>query len=160
MLKMAKTDEAIELSDEPRSIRDPVKFNRLRIMIEEEAIKPTWGCPLYIACRPGGWLKSEHREAGDRYQQITIDHHAAQRIDPEELAPEMRELEYKRIEARKTKWRDAVMVLGMGRSIVDAFVLQEVALTSERERLIARDALQLLANYFARGTKRERRTVL
>jgi hypothetical protein len=155
MLKMAKTEEAIELSDEPRSIRDPVKFNRLRIMIEEEAIKPTWGCPLYIAARPGGWLKSEHREAGDRYQQITSDHHAAQRVDPEELAPEMRELEYKRIETRKTKWRDAVMVLGMGRSIIDAFVLQEVTLITERERLIARDALQLLANFFSKGrTKR------
>jgi hypothetical protein len=160
MLKMAKTEEAVALTDEPRSIRDPVKFNRLRVMIEEEAIKPTWGCPLYIAARPGGWLKSEHREAGDRYQQITMDHFAAQRVDPEELAPEMRELEYKRIEARKLKWRDAVMVLGMGRSIVDAFVLQEVALTTERERLIARDALQLLANYFSKGRTKQVRNVI
>jgi hypothetical protein len=160
MLKMAKAEDAVNLSDEPRSIRDPVKFNRLRIMIEEEAIRPTWGCPLYIAARPGGWLKSEHREAGDRYQQITLDHHAAQRVDPEELAPEMRELEYKRIEARKTKWRDAVMVLGMGKSIVDAFVLQEVALVTERERLIARDALQLLANYFSRGGTKQVRNVI
>jgi hypothetical protein len=159
MLKMAKTDE-VALDDEPRSIRDPVKFNRLRVMIEEEAIKPTWGCPLYIAARPGGWLTSEHREAGDKYQQITLDHQAAQRIDPEELAPEMRELEYKRIQSRKTKWRDAVMVLGVGRGIVDAFVLREVALITERERLIARDALQLLSNYFSRGTNRERKSVV
>jgi hypothetical protein len=149
MLKMAK-EEALHLVDDPRPM-DIVRWQRFRVMVEEEAIKPTWGCPLYIAARPGGWLKSEHREAGDRYQQITLDHHAAQRIDPEELAPEMRELEYKRIESRKAKWRNAVAVLGMGRSIVDAFVLREVALTTERERLVARDALQLLANYFSRG---------
>jgi hypothetical protein len=155
MLRMAKTDEAIELTDEPRSIRDPVKFNRLRIMIEEEAIKPTWGCPLYIAARPGGWLTSGQREAGDKYQQITLDHHAAQQTDPDDLPAEARELAHRRIAQRKTKWRDAVMVLGMGRSLVDDLVLREVSLTTERDRLIARDALQLLANYFARGTKRQ-----
>jgi hypothetical protein len=160
MLKMAKSEEALNLDDEPRSIRDPVKFNRLRVMIEEEAIKPTWGCPLYIAARPGGWLTGEHREAGDRYQQITLDHHAAQRIDPEELAPEMRELEYRRIASRKAKWRDAVMVMGAGRGIVDALVLQEVTLTTERERMVARDALQLLSNFFSKGRTKQVRNVV
>jgi hypothetical protein len=155
MLKMAK-EEACTLSDDPRPM-DVVRWQRLRVMVEEEAVKDTWGCPLYIAARPGGWLTSEQREAGDRYQQITIDHLAAQRTDPEELAPEMRELEYRRIAARKTKWRDAVMAMGAGRGIVDALVLQEVRLVTEREKLVARDALQLLVNLFSKGTNRVRK---
>jgi hypothetical protein len=152
-IKMVK-EEALSLNDDPRPM-DVVRWQRFRVMIEEEAIKPTWGCPLYSAARPGGWLTSEQREAGDKYQQITIDHLAAQRTDPDELAPEMRELEYKRIAERKRKWRDAVMAMGAGRGIVDAFVLREVKLVTEREKLVARDALQLLVNLFARGTKRQ-----
>ncbi len=151
MLKMAKTEEVIELSDEPRSIRDPVKFNRLRIMIEEEAIKPTWGCPLYIACRPGGWLTSEHREAGDKYQQLTIDHRKFQEIDPEEMIPEAREFMYMRIRTTKERWLECVQTLSRGRRVVDQFVLEEIRLTSEADKRIVRDGLQLLANFFNCG---------
>jgi hypothetical protein len=156
MLRMAKTDEAIELTDEPRSIRDPVKFNRLRIMIEEEAIKPTWGCPLYIACRPGGWLKSEHREAGDKYQQATIDYNRAQQTDPDEMVPEARELAYRRIELYKRNWAECIKVLGVGRKVVDKLVLQELRVDSEAEKKIARDGLQLLANFFNTGRNKPR----
>jgi hypothetical protein len=156
MLKMAKTEEAIELSDEPRSIRDPVKFNRLRIMIEEEAIKPTWGCPLYIAARAGGWLTSEHREAGDKYQQATIDHARAQQSDPEDMVPEARELAYRRIEVYKSRWTECVKTLGRGRKAVDKLVIEERRLDSEAEKKIARDGLQLLANFFNTGKNKPR----
>jgi hypothetical protein len=150
-IKMAKIEEDIELSDEPRSIRDPVKFNRLRIMIEEEAIKPTWGCPLYIAARPGGWLTGEQREAGDKYQQAAMDHAHAQQTDPEDMVPEARELAYRRIEVYRNRWTECVKILGRGRKAVDRLVLEEYRLSSESERMIARDGLQLLANFFNTG---------
>jgi hypothetical protein len=155
MLKMAK-DEALSLGDDPRSIRDPVKFNRLRVMIEEEAIKPTWGCAVYIAARPGGWLTSEHREAGDKYQQATIDYNRAQQTDPEDMVPEARELAYKRIETYKRRWAECVETLGRGRRAVDRLVLQEYRLDTEAERKIARDGLQLLANFFNLGKNKPR----
>jgi hypothetical protein len=151
MLKMAKSEEALNLDDEPRSIRDPVKFNRLRVMIEEEAIKPTWGCPLYIAARPGGWLTSEHREAGDKYQQLTIDHKQLQDIDPEEAIPEAREFLYRRIKSTKDKWTECTKLLSLGRPMVDRLVLEEIRLTTPAEKRIAKDGLQLLANFFATG---------
>jgi hypothetical protein len=155
MLKMAK-DEACTLSDDPRSIRDPVKFNRLRVMIEEEAIKPTWGCPLYIAARPGGWLTSEQREAGDKYQQATIDYNRAQQTDPEDMVPEARELAYKRIEVFKRRWTECIKTLGRGRGAVDRLVLDEYRLDTEAQRKIARDGLQLLANFFNTGKNKSR----
>jgi hypothetical protein len=153
MLKMAK-EEACTLSDDPRSIRDPVKFNRLRVMIEEEAIKPTWGCPLYIAARPGGWLTTEQREAGDKYQQATIDYNRAQQTDPEDMVPEARALAYKRIEVFKRRWTECIKALGRGRKAVDRLVIEEYRLDTELERKIAKDGLQLLANFFNTGNKR------
>lgn len=151
MLKMAKEAE-IKLDDEPRNVRDPVMYNRLRVMIEEEAIKDTWGCPLYVAARRGGWLTEEHRRAGDKYQQITLDHKQAQESDPEELPPEMRELAYKRIERRKAAWKECVKTLGRGRQAVDRLVLEETNLPFA-DRAIAKDGLQLLANLFNTGNK-------
>jgi hypothetical protein len=153
MLKMAK-DEACTLGDDPRSIRDPVKFNRLRVMIEEEAIKPTWGCPLYIAARPGGWLTSEQREAGDKYQQITIDHRQLQDMDPEEAIPEAREFLYRRVKSNKERWLECIKTLGRGRDAVDRLVLEEERLLTPVDRRIAKDGLQLLANYFNTGNRR------
>jgi hypothetical protein len=155
MLKMAKTEEAIELSDEPRFVRDPVKFNRLRIMIEEEAIKPTWGCPLYIAARKGGWLNEDQRRAGDKYQQLTMDYRRLMASDPDDFPAEARELAYKRLNSTKERYTEVLSVLGIGRRAVDTLVLEELNLASEKERGVARDGLQLLSNFFEIGTKRQ-----
>jgi hypothetical protein len=146
MLKMAKTEEAIELSDEPRSARDPVMFNRLRIMIEEEAIKPTWGCPLYIAARKGGWLNEDQRRAGDKYQQTRLDYIQAQGSDPRE-APD-RELAYRRVHKRKRLWREATAALYGTRHMVDRFVIEERPACTETEKLAVKDGLTLLVNFF------------
>jgi hypothetical protein len=157
MLKMAKGEEALELSDDPRSIRDIAKHNRLRVMIEEEAIKPTWGCPLYIAARKGGWLTEDQKRAGDKYQQVCIDYADSQQIDPDRLMPEVRELAYRRIAHRKALWKECVSTLGLGRKLVDSFVLREESVTHQAGRLVVRDGLQLLSNFFEAGTKRERK---
>jgi hypothetical protein len=151
MLKMAKSDD-VALDDEPRSIRDPVKFNRLRVMIEEEAIKPTWGCPLYIAARPGGWLTPDQRRAGDKYQQAHIDYIKAQGSDPRE-APD-RELAYRRVHKRKRLWKEATEALYGTRHIVDRFILEEIPACTQHEKLAVKDGLTLLVNFFGlRGNK-------
>jgi hypothetical protein len=155
MVTMVKTDEAISLDDEPRSIRDLVKFNRLRVMIEAEAIKPTWGCPLYIAARAGGWLTADQRRAGDKYQQIRLDYIQAQASDPKEASD--RELAYRRVHKRKRLWKEATEALYGTRHIVDRFVLEEIPACTEREKLAVKDGLTLLVNFFGLRTNRERR---
>jgi hypothetical protein len=155
MVTMVKADE-LQLADDPRSIYEPVRFNRLRVMIEEEAIKPTWGCPLYIAARAGGWLTTEQRMAGDKYQQITIDYNRTQKEDPDEAIPEARDLIAKRTALFKRRRNDAVDVLAGCRSMVDRLVLEECKLTTEREKKAAKAGLQLLSDFFNKGTKRER----
>jgi hypothetical protein len=152
MVIMVKTDD-VALDDEPRSIRDLVKFNRLWLMIEEEAIKPTWGCPLYIAARPGGWLTREHREAGDKYQQTHLDYIQAQASDPREAHD--RELAYRRVHKRKRLWKEATEALYGTRHIVDRFILEEIPACTQREKLAVKDGLTLLVNFFGlRGNKR------
>jgi hypothetical protein len=152
MLKMAIADQP-QLDDEPKSIRDLAVHNRLRVMIEEEAIKPTWGCPLYIAARKGGWLTSEQREAGDKYQQTRLDYIQAQGSDPRD-APD-RELAYRRVHKRKRLWREATAALYGTRHMVDRFVLEELPACTQRERLAVKDGLTLLVNFFGlSGNKR------
>lgn len=159
MLKMAKEAEDLSLKESPQTIKDPVRWNRLKVMVFEEAIDRAWGCPLYILNRIG-WLTNEQREAGDKYQQITLDYNQSQQTDPDELMPEAQELAYKRIARRKTKWKDCVNALGIGRKIVDSVVLREEHPITDRERHVLRDGLQLLANLFSTGrTKRQRNVV-
>jgi hypothetical protein len=151
MLKMAKTEEeVIRLGDEPR-MRDPVMFNRLRVMIEEEAIKPTWGCPLYIAARKGGWLSEDQRRAGDKYQQVRQDYLQAHNSDPRE-APD-RELAYRRVHKRKRLWTEARACLYGTRHMVDRFVLEEIPAITEHEKLAVKDGLTLLVNFFGLKNK-------
>lgn len=154
---MAK--EALDIKDDPRAIRDPVIFNRLKVMVYEEAIDRAWGCPLYILHRIG-WLTTEQREAGDKYQQITIDHQQAQQTNPDDLVPEARELAYRRIQRRKALWRDCVVALGIGRKTVDAIVLREEYPVSEKDRHTLRDGLQLLANFFSTGRTKKVQNVV
>jgi hypothetical protein len=156
MLKMAKAEADVKLGDDPR-IMDVVRWQRLREMVEKEAVRDTWGCELYIAARPGGWLKSEHRQAGDKYHILTRDHYASQATDPDELEEPQRQLAYARIAKRKRAWRDANEVLGVSRALVMAFVLDDVAMVTETEKMVVRDGLQLLVNLFAKGTKQVRK---
>jgi hypothetical protein len=149
-----KPDPEVTLKDDPR-VRDPAMWQRLRVLVEHEAIDRAWGCPLYILNRIG-FLTNEQREAGDRYQTIVAEHNKQQQKDPH---PDD-ELGLRRIDRAKAKWRDAINVLGMGRNTVDWLVLQENPLCSERERLIARDALQLLANFFNKGNKTRPQSVV
>jgi hypothetical protein len=159
MAKRAKAEDgAPDLRDDPR-MRDPAMWQRLRLMVEHEAVDRAWGCPLYILNRTGV-LTNEQREAGDKYQQIVSTHWKLQQTDPDEMPEPARELAAKRVERAKEKYEDAVEVLGLGRNVVDWLVLHEEPLGSESQRRMAKDALQLLANFFNRGNKKRTRIVV
>jgi hypothetical protein len=153
MPSMAK-NSVLSLDDDPRSVRDPAIFNRLKLMVFEEAIDRAWGCPLYILHRKG-FLTNEQREAGDRYQALTINFDRTQDQDPEEAIPEGRELLYRRTARYKSKWHQAIDALVGCRKEVDRLVLDEEYPGSEREKIVARKGLQLLSDLFCKGTKRQ-----
>ncbi len=71
MRVVAKSDQ-IQLDDDPKP-RDRATWQRLRVLIEEEACHPDWGCALYRLHRTGR-ISNEQREAGDRYAALVRDH--------------------------------------------------------------------------------------
>jgi hypothetical protein len=138
----------LSLREDPR-VRDVGIWNTLRIMVEEEAIDPAWRCPLYQLHKTG-WINSDQREAGDRYWKAHDSFCKAHQKDPDDTPED--ELLPRRIKKAKEIWADCIEILGIGRSVMDALVIREEHLT-EREKYIARDGLQLLANYFSLGNK-------
>lgn len=142
----------VSLKNDPR-IRDAAIWNRLRIMVEHDACDRAWGCPLYILHRTG-LITTEQREAGDRYHKIVEDHRECQSMDIDEFLPEARDFQRRRIERARVKYEDAIDVLGLGRNIIDWLIIHENSLCGEREKRNARDALQLLANYFGTGIRK------
>lgn len=147
--KAAKSqDVGLYVRDDPR-VRDPVIFNRIKLMVEHEACHPAWGCVLYQLHRLG-LLTNEQKEAGDLYQQIVYNYKRCQDVDPHDLPVEAQELWERRIERAKSKWNLAVELLGLKRSIIDNVVIENNQPVGEREKLIVRDGLQLIANFFGR----------
>lgn len=151
-MKLAKEAE-IKLDDDPKSIRDIAIWNRLKLMVEAEIVDPAWCCPLYKLHRIG-FINSDQREAGDKYQALVTSYRRLMATDPDEYPDYARELAYKRIEKAKDGYRDVIGILGIGRQVVDEVVLEELHWGCEKEKHILRDALQLLANYFNIGNKR------
>jgi hypothetical protein len=151
MKLVAKTKRDISMKEDPRLIREVARWQTLAIMIDEEWIDRSWRVPLYRLYRTG-WITSTQREAGDEYQRIVYDHRECQGLDPDIFDDEFT---LRRIERAKAKWNEAVKVLGLGRKVVDELVLLEKPVLTEREKYIARDGLQLLANFF--GFERNKR---
>jgi hypothetical protein len=152
MPKLKKRDTDLDLNDDPRP-KDAVMWQRLRVMVEHDAVDRAWGCPLYILHRIG-WITSEQREAGDRYWKARDNFAKMHAKDPDE---ERDELLPRRIQKAKEVYRDCLDILGRGRSSVDTLVIYEEHLT-ERQKYLARDGLQLLSNYFRLGNKTRTKT--
>lgn len=144
-----KSPDHIAVESDPR-VRDPVIFNRLKLMVEHEACHPAWGCVLYQLHRTG-YLSNEQREAGDIYQQIYYDYRRAQDVDPDDLPEEAQELWIRRIDRSKHRWDTASEILGLGQKAVDSIVIENNQPTGEKQRKDVRDGLQLISNFFGRG---------
>ena len=142
------------LNTDPR-IRDPVIWNRIKLMVENEACDRAWGCGLYMLNRTGG-ITNEQREAGDRYYRIIEDFRRTQQIDPSELNLKEREFQLGRIMRAKRLREDVVELLGTGRTLLDDLILSEIYPCSERQKKLIRAMLEVLSRFFSQGKKKKR----
>lgn len=149
-----KSPDHLEVDSDPRA-RDPVIFNRLKLMVEHEACHPAWGCVLYMMHRLEQ-ITNEQKEAGDLYQQAYYDFRRTYDLDPEVMPEELRDFWYRKIDQWKDKWKMAVHMLGSRRSAVDSIVLENNQPVGERERKAVRDGLQALAIFFGRPRNKRR----
>lgn len=151
-MKLVTKEQEIELNMDPRPM-DRATENRLRVMVFAEAIKPTWGCVLYTLERQGR-ITADQKEAGNRYWQLAADYTRLMDTDPNT------ELDYKRVDRIKKRYKEAVQSLGLGRKFVDAVVIEDLWPESERGHLALKQGLELLNIFFSTGTKRKRQIVV
>lgn len=152
-MRLAEKAEDISLDDDPRPL-DRVLFNRIKLLVEHEAIDRAWGCVLYRLHRLGR-IDNDAREAGDRYWKIVDDHWKYQATDPDEAGQAV-ELAYRRVNRAKRRFKEATGVLGIHRKAVDSVVMSDEWPTSERAHKLVRNGLDALKIFFATGTKHER----
>jgi hypothetical protein len=146
----------VALKDDPR-VRDVVGWNRIKVMVFEEACDRAWGCALYRLNRVG-LINTEQREAGDRYWKLIDDYKKTQQIDPDEaLDDKDRESKLGRIKKAKDKREEVIELLGGGRMLLDDLILSEIYPTSEREKKLLVAMLEALNIFFSKGTKRKPR---
>jgi hypothetical protein len=154
-----RNKDSAALKDDPR-VRDVVGWNRLKVMVLEEACDRAWGCALYRLNRVG-LINTEQREAGDRYWKIIDDYKQTQKIDPDDFADERgRELQLARINKAKKKREEVIDLLGGGRMLLDDLILSEIYPANEREKKLLVAMLESLNIFFARGTKRKPQNVV
>lgn len=155
MAKGGKKKQEIpeELKNDPR-VRDPVIFNRLKLMVEHEACHPAWGCVLYQMHRLGQ-LTNEQKEAGDVYQGIFHDFRRVQELDPNDF-PGMEDYWLGRISSIKSRWEKARELLGLSQKAVDSIVIENEQPSGERDRRLAQEGLQLIANFFVSSGRNKR----
>jgi hypothetical protein len=154
-----RKQDGAALKDDPR-VRDVVGWNRIKVMVFEEACDRAWGCALYRLNRVG-LINTEQREAGDRYWKLIDDYKQTQKIDPDEcLDDKDREFQMARINKAKKKREEVIDLLGSGRMLLDDLILSEIYPTSEREKKLLVAMLEALNIFFSRGTKRKPQNVV
>lgn len=147
-MKLAKEAE-IKLDSDPRPM-DRATENHLRVMIFAEAIKPTWGCVLYTLERMGR-ITADQKEAGNRYWTLASDYTRLMDTDPET------ELDIKRVERVKRRYKEATDSLGLARKYVDGVVIEDLWPECERGHLAVKQGLEMLRIFFSTGTKAVRK---
>ena len=153
MKLVKKQDNTEQIDDDPRP-RDRVVWNRIRLMVEEEACHPAWGCALYRLHRLGR-IDNDEREAGDQYIKIIENHRRLQGTDPDEYPDD---LAYRRVNKAKQRHNEAREAIGFGHRILDPLLFEDRWPASEKEHLIVKQALFVLKNFLATGrTKRVRK---
>ena len=152
--KPSKSDMSIR--DDPRP-KDTVAWNRLKLMVMDEACDRAWGCALYRMHR-NGLIDTEQREAGDRYCHIIEDWKATQKIDPDEFEGRDREFQLNRIERAKRRREEVVEITGSARRLLDDVVLSNMYPSTEAEKRTMKLVLEVLAIFLKTGRKGARKT--
>jgi hypothetical protein len=62
----------VQLTNDPKPM-DRAVWQRMKLVVEHEAVHRDWGCALYILHRTGR-INNDQREAGDRYAGIARDY--------------------------------------------------------------------------------------
>jgi hypothetical protein len=130
---MAKSDFEISLETklDPR-IKDPVRFNRIRDLVDKEVLHQAWGCRLWALEREDK-ITTEQRKAGDAYVNLTEAYKTAfygSVTDPDED-------ELKKLNSLKKRYKESQDLLAHGdikiRRAVDELCLQELAPVCEAD---------------------------
>lgn len=146
---MAQVDPT--LRDDPR-VRDPVAWNRLKLMVMDEACDRAWGCSLYRMHR-NGLIDNEQREAGDKYHKIIADYINTQQVDPDEKVT-TQDYWLKKIERSRQRRDEVVALLGIGRGLLDSLILHDEYPSTPRQKVFVRAMLQALSIFFKTGRKK------
>jgi hypothetical protein len=150
-MKAVAEAEQLDINDDPRP-RDRVLWNRLRLILEADLADKAWGCCLYRLHREGR-ISNDEREAGDRYFKVVEDHRKLQDTDPDDAPEHARDLAYRRVNKAKAKYEDARALIGFGTRILDPLIFDEVWPSCEKEHLIAKQCLNILATFFNTGLR-------
>jgi len=137
------------LKDDPR-VRDPALLNRMKLLVEQEALHPAWGYPLGVMWRMGK-ISTAEKMAGDEYERLCMERRKVDEIDLDEVIPEMFDRYLRYIERVKntsmdvynaiTKRDDGVYIK---RALDTLCVGQEYPVN----RLFAYQGLRILRDFF------------
>jgi hypothetical protein len=155
---VAEKAEDLDLMDDPRP-KDRVMWNRLRLVLEAELCNEAWGCKLYQMHREG-FIDLEARKAGDKYQVIHSDWVKWNLTDPDVVRPEAKQFVEGKIARAKRKYQDCRIIMGLRQKVVDMVVLRDEWPVYETQKREVRLALDDLATFFAKGTKRKQKIAL
>jgi hypothetical protein len=146
-----KTSDAIppEAALDPR-VKDPVKFNRIRDLVDKEVLHQAWGCRLWTLERVGKITQAQ-RKAGDAFCFLTEEYQKA--VYGREPLPD----EVDRHTRVKTRYADMIYLLTRGevkiRRAVEELCLQELYPATEADLKLVRDGLTRLEVFFRVGNK-------
>lgn len=156
---MAKQQETIdpEIKLDPR-MRDPVIFNRIREMVQKEALHQAWGCKLWSLERFNK-ITREQRMAGDSYIRLTDNYRNVLYGDEE---PET-DADKQAVKRLKKRYGEVQELLTKGdihiRRAVDELCFEELHPGCETDLRRIRDGLTRLEIFFSVGrTNSERST--
>lgn len=142
------------IKDDPRP-KDTVAWNRLKLMVMDEACDRAWGCALYRMHR-NGLIDTEQREAGDRYWKAVDEYSRVQGRDPDEVIPEAKGAFLRKVERLKKRRQEIIDILGLGRGLLDRLILEDEYPATERQKVFIRAMLQQLAIFFKTGRRKVR----
>jgi hypothetical protein len=147
MLKMADSDEiSFEVKTDPR-MRDPVRFNRIRDLVDKEILHQAWGCRLWALERMDK-ITTDQRKAGDAYVNLTEAYKTAFYGSVSDMDDDEKE----KLTWLKKRYKDVQGLLTHGdikiRRAVDELCLEELAPICEADLKRVRAGLTRLEVFF------------